>query len=86
MAEEQLGVPLRSRPGENGITEEQLISKVADLRKASHYKQAERDKLPGLKVRGDLWTELVKLGDWQLMGDAIGIIVVNGRNVQVRNP
>ncbi len=85
-AEEELGVPPRSRPGENGITEEQLITKVAELRRASHYRQAERDNLPGLKVRGDFWMDLISAGDWALQGDANGNVNVNGRLIQVRKP
>jgi len=86
MAEEQLGVPVRSRPGENGITEEQLMAKVADLRKTSHYNQAARDNLPGLKVRGDFWVTRVNKGDWNFMGDADGLVDVGGRKVQIKTP
>jgi hypothetical protein len=86
-AEEVLGVPSKSQVGKNGITEEQLITKLAELRRDSHYRQAERDNLPGLKVRGDFWVNLIKGGDWQLQGDANGMLVVkSGRSVQVRNP
>ncbi|RMG81952.1 MAG: hypothetical protein D6712_15420 [Chloroflexi bacterium] len=85
LAEEQLGVPKRSRPGENGITEEQLITRVAELRKKSHDAQAERDNLPGLKVRGDFWMKLIQQGDWGLQGDSNGNINVRGRLIQVRN-
>ena len=85
LAEEQLGVPSRSRPGENGITEQQLIAKVATLRRDSHYRQAERDNLPGLKVRGDFWMNRVNQNDWDLLGDAEGFVNINGRKVQVRS-
>ncbi|MEQ9029312.1 MAG: hypothetical protein RLP44_11410, partial [Aggregatilineales bacterium] len=85
LAEEQLGVPSRSRPGENGITEQQLIAKVATLRRDSHYRQADRDNLPGLKVRGDFWMTLVNQNDWDIMGDADGFVNINGRKVQVRS-
>jgi hypothetical protein len=84
-AEEELGVPPRSRPGENGITEEQLITRVAELRKASHYRQAERDNLPGLKVRGDFWVDQIAANDWGLIGDVNGNVNVNGRIIQVKN-
>lgn len=86
LAEEQLGVAPRSVVGQNGITEEQLIAKVAELRKASHDRQADRDKLPGLRIRGDFWIERIKREDWQFMGDAEGVVIVNGRKIQVRNP
>ena len=85
-AEEELGVPPRSKPGENGITEEQLIAKVAELRKESHYRQAERDNLPGLRVRGDFWVNLVTAEDWALQGDSKGNVSVKGRTIQVRKP
>jgi hypothetical protein len=86
-AEEELRVPSKSRVGENGVTEEQLITRLAELRRDSHYRQAERDNLPGLKVRGDFWVNLIKGDDWQLQGDADGTLVVkSGRSVQVRNP
>lgn len=86
MSEEALKVPPRSRVGENGITEQQLITKVAELRKLSHDRQAERDNLPGLRVRGDFWVNLVASGDWGLQGDSSGVIRVKGRPLQVRNP
>ena len=86
-AEEAYGVPSNSRVGDNGITEEQLTSKIAELRRDSHYRQAERDNLPGLKVRGDFWVNLTKAGDWFLQGDADGFVEPKpGRKVQVRNP
>ena len=86
-AEEILGVPSNSRVGTNGVTEERLISKVAELRRDSHYSQAERDNLPGLKVRGDFWVNLTGAGDWYLQGDSDGFVEPkSGRKVQVRNP
>jgi hypothetical protein len=86
-AEELLGVPSKSRAGENGITEQQLITKLAELRKESHDKQAVRDNLPGLRPRGDFWVDLCKRGDWQLQGDANGLVTVkSGKSVQVKNP
>jgi hypothetical protein len=86
LAEEQLGVPVRSKPGQNGITEEQLIGKTAELRKISHDRQAARDNLPGLRVRGDVWVNLIQKGDWHLQGDEAGVVNINGRKVQVRKP
>ncbi len=86
-AEEELDVAPRSRVGENGITEEELITRIAELRKQSHDKQAERDNLPGLKVRGDFWVTLIDQGDWQLQGDEDGnVLVKTGVKAQVRNP
>lgn len=86
MAEGELGVPARSRVIENGVTEQQLMNKVAELRKRGHDRQAERDNLPGLKVRGDFWVNLVAGGDWGLQGNADGNVIVKGKPIQVRNP
>jgi hypothetical protein len=86
MAERDFGVPPRSRLVENGISEDQLIRRVTELRKLSHDRQAERDRLPGLRVRGAFWLGLVDAGDWQLQGDVNGNVSVNGALVQVRSP
>lgn len=83
LAEKNLGVQPRSIPGQNGITEAQLITEVARLRKQSHDRQAERDNLPGLSVRGDFWHSLVTSQDWGLMGDGQKLIV-KGRNIQTK--
>ncbi len=85
-AEAELNVPLRGRVGDTGISEQELISKVAEIRKLSHDRQAERDNLPGLKVRGDFWVNLIANDDWALNGDANGDILVKRRPVQVRSP
>ncbi|GEM_PF-5347541 len=85
-AEEELGVPPRSRLVENGLTEQQLIQRVVDVRRRALYAQAERDRLPGLKRRADFWVDLVQKGDWRLQGDADGNVWVFGAPVQVRNP
>lgn len=85
-AEDELGVPQRSRVNDNGVSEQQIIVQLADIRKRSHDRQAERDKLPGLKVRGDFWVSMVVNGDWNLAGDTNGNILVKGRPLQVRNP
>lgn len=85
-AERALGVPFRSIPGRNGITEQRLIQKVAELRRTSHYNQAARENLPGLRVRGDFWVNLMRRGDWYLQGDERGNVNVNGRLVQVKEP
>jgi hypothetical protein len=85
-AEREIGVPPRSRLGENGGREEDLIAVLARLRKKSHDMQAERDNLPGLRFRGDFWVNLVNRGDWELVGNDDGRLEVKpGRRVQVRN-
>lgn len=86
MAEKEYGIPSVSDPSTSGISEEQIITKVAELRRRSHYKQAERDNLPGLKLRGDFWVKLVQQGDWNFQGDMESNMLVNGRKVQVRTP
>ena len=81
MAEREFGAPYRS-----AINEQQLIMRVAELRKQSHDRQASIDGLPGLRVRGDFWLNLVRQGDWHLQGDEDGNITIKGRPVQVRSP
>lgn len=86
-SEEAVGVPPKSIVGQNGASEEKLISKLAEVRRDLLYRLAERMNLPGLKPRGDFWVELSKKGDWNLQGDAQGMITVTtGKNVQVKNP
>lgn len=82
--EKNLGVPSRSKPGENGITEIQLTTEVAKLRKLSHDRQAERDNLPGLKLRGDFWMDRVNQNDWGFNGDANGDMRLLGKVINVR--
>lgn len=85
LAEQQIGVSPRSRVGENGKPEEALITRLAEVRRDSHYKQAARDNLPGLRVRGDFWVNACNSGDWQLNGDANGEVEIKpGRKVKVR--
>jgi hypothetical protein len=85
-AEQELGVPNKSRVGENGVSEQQFITKLAQVRKDNLYALADKLKLPGLKGRGDFWVDLVSKGDWNLQGDANGNVNVRGKIVQVRNP
>ncbi len=85
-AETELGVPGKSRLGENGVTEQQFITKVAQLRKDNLYALAVKLNLPGLRPRGDFWVNLVNAADWNLQGDANGNVNVNDKIVQVRNP
>lgn len=85
-AEEVLGVPNKSRVGQNGVTEHQFITKLAELRRDNLYALANKHNLPGLKKRGDFWVNIVAAGDWNLQGDASGIVNINGKIVQVRNP
>lgn len=86
IAERQFGVPERSYVSVNGLSEAELITRVAELRKQSHDRQAIRDNLPGLRVRGDFWLNLVQRGDWHLQGDLNGNIIVKGTPIPVRTP
>jgi hypothetical protein len=83
LAETDLGVPPRSKPSENGLGEEQLMTYVCQLRKRSHYNQAEKTGFNGLKRRADFWMDLFTKGDWYLRGDGAGNIYPNGRTVKV---
>lgn len=85
MAEDDLNVPRKSRVGDNGITEQQLIAQVAERRRRGLYAQAEQQNLPGLKPRADFWVNLISRGDWGFQGDSSGQVNVNGMIVQVRN-
>lgn len=86
-AEESFGVPTKSRIGENGISEQQLIMKVAQIRRDRMYRIADSQNLPGLKPRGDFWVTIAQQGDWQLQGDSQGNVLIKpGRSIQVRNP
>ena len=83
-AEQETGLPPRhALPDESA--EKRLITRLAELRRDSHYRQAERDHLPGLKARGDFWVQQINQGNWQLEGDANGEIEIKlGRRVSVR--
>jgi hypothetical protein len=86
MAEDDLKVPRKSRVGENGITEQQLIAQVAERRRRGLYAQAEQQNLPGLKPRADFWVNLIQQNDWGFQGNVNGSVNVNGMMVQIRNP
>lgn len=85
-AEEVLGVPNKSRLGENGVSEQTYLATLARLRQENLYSLAAKLNLPGLRPRGDFWVNLVNAGDWQLQGDSNGNLNINGKIVQVRSP
>ena len=85
-AEQQLGAPPRSHLGENGLNEQQLIAKTAEVRRDFLYGFAARENLPGVKRRADFWVDIAAKGDWQLQGDASGNVPVYNLPVQVKNP
>lgn len=87
LAETALGVKAKSRVGENGTTEQLLITKVAEIRQERMKALAVKLNAPGLIPRGDFWVNTVRAGDFNLQGDASGLILIKeGRRVQVRNP
>ncbi|MEP7291552.1 MAG: chitosanase [Chloroflexota bacterium] len=86
-AEVFFNVPPKSRIGENGISEQQLVSKIALIRRDRMYRIADAQNLPGLKPRGDFWVTITQTGDWKLQGDSEGNVLIKpGRSIQVRNP
>jgi hypothetical protein len=86
-AEQFFGVPLKSKVGINGVSEPDMLSKVAEIRCDRLYTIADAQGLPGLKVRGDFWVSIMAAGDWNLQGDSNGIVLIKpGRPIQVKNP
>ena len=86
-AEQALHVPQHSRVPDNGVTEQQLITKVASIRHDLLYNIANSRNLPGLKPRADFWVNIIQIGDWNLQGDTSGNVLIKaGRSVQVRKP
>jgi len=82
-AEEKFGVPHKSRLGENGITEEQLLAEMVQIRKADHYAQAAATGFNGLKVRADFWVARVEAEDWLLEGDENGEVRIFSRVIRL---
>jgi hypothetical protein len=81
-----LGLPTTWKAGENGVSEQAFITRLAQRRKDELYRQA-GTRMAGLKVRGDFWMALVEKGDWSIQGDAQGIVTPkSGRTVNVKNP
>lgn len=86
-AEQSLGAKIKSKLGENGITEQRLIRRAAELRRDRLYALAAAHGLGGLRPRGDLWVQLVNRNDWDLAGDHAGEIEIKtGKKVQVKRP
>lgn len=87
LAEQAFGVKPKSKVGENGVSEQDMVSKVAHIRQERMKLLAEKLKAPGLIPRGDFWVKVIAAGDWNLQGDARGEIEIKtGRRVQVRKP
>lgn len=85
-AEEDLGVEPKSHVGTNGISEQHLVRRIAEIRQEILYRIAEQQDLPGVRDRADFWLKLIQHEDWQLQGDVNGDLLIFGRRVQVRNP
>ena len=86
-AEQALGVGIKSRLGENGITEADLLRRAAQLRRERLYALANARGWSGLKPRADFWLERMDTGDWDLQGDAQGNVAIRpDKTVQVRQP
>ena len=85
LAETALGVPTLSRVGENGVSEETLVTELAHVYQQHMQNFAEQMSLPGLARRGDFWVTLIESGNWQLRGNSLGNLVVNGRTIYVGN-
>ena len=74
IAEREFGVAERSRVDQNGIGEAQLITRVAELRKLSHDRQAFRDNCRACGHVVNSGSTSCAPADWQLHGDAKGEI------------
>ncbi|MFN8373749.1 MAG: hypothetical protein U0694_12855 [Anaerolineae bacterium] len=82
----ELKSPATWKPGITVSERVQFIARLAQRRRDELYRQA-GNRASGLKVRGDFWMTLVQNGDWNLVGDAQGIITPkSGRTVNARNP
>src|SRR6185295_15804574 len=55
----ELHLPATWKAGDNGTTEQQFITRLAQRRRDEMYRQA-GNKPSGLKVRGDFWFNLVQ--------------------------
>lgn len=85
-AERALSVLPGSVIGENGITEEQLLTKLVELYGNWLDDRADRSGRPKLHERADFWRHLIEQGDWQLRGDANGEVEpLPGVVIQVRD-
>ncbi|MBK8026554.1 MAG: chitosanase [Chloroflexi bacterium] len=87
LAEQFFKVKPKSKVVENGVSEQDLVSRIALIRQERMKALAIRLNAPGLIPRGDFWVKVVSDGDWNLQGDARGEIEIKtGRRVQVKKP
>ncbi|HYO87343.1 MAG TPA: chitosanase [Candidatus Limnocylindrales bacterium] len=86
-AELALGVAIKSQSGENGLTEEQLLMRAAQIRRDRLYALADARGWGGLKPRADFWLERMNAGDWDLQGNSDGEVAIRpDKKVQVAKP
>ncbi|MFZ4828451.1 MAG: chitosanase [Phototrophicaceae bacterium] len=83
LAEETLG--LQPRGKKTLDTERPFTTTLANIRKDRLYKLADKHNYGGLKVRADFWVNMIAQADWDLQGDAKGLVYPKpGREVKVR--
>lgn len=83
-AEQSLGAGIKSKLGENGLSERQYLRRVGEIRRTRLYAIANARGWGGLKVRADFWMERMNAGDWDLRGDAQGEVeTMPGKKVRV---
>jgi hypothetical protein len=86
-AELSLGAGIKSMLGQNGLMEERLIRRTAEIRRDRLYLLAAANNWGGLRPRADFWLILIADGDWALQGDDAGNVTLRqGQKVQVRKP
>jgi len=87
LAEDHFGVESKSKMPDNGVDEKDLVARVAEIRQERLHRLADKHGWEGLRQRGDFWVTVIAAGDWDLLGDADGMIAVKaGRRVKVKNP
>lgn len=85
-AESSLGLAHKTKLPSEGVTERDLIARLAQIRQTFLYNFAAYNNLPGVKKRGDFWVALVEADDWYLLGDDRGNVTIYGLPVQIREP
>jgi hypothetical protein len=83
--DQSFGLTRKSNLAQNNIDERTYLQALAQFRKENLYALADKLGLRGLRVRGDFWVERIQAGDWNIQGNAAGIVLVNGKPVQVRS-
>lgn len=81
--EERLGLTPNAFLSDTGVSEQEFLLTLAEVRRDSLYRIAERTDLSVLRGRGDFWLNLIQQGDWDLEGNENGQIVVGSQIIQV---